>query len=840
LTLIQNKWKFLLIILSYSGRVRILIIESKLYLAKTFRTTLPKQHAIIKLNISVGVFMKIFFRISLFLLLSSQIYFAQNFWEHTNGPGGGDIYSLFVAYNGNIFISTVTGVFRSTDNGDSWSGTGFISDIVNCFAENFSGDIFAGTDYGGVFRSTDNGGSWIQTGFANAYVLSMAISFQDIFVGTDNGIYFSYDDGDTWTQIGLENTSISSIVINWSGEIFAGIYGGWIYEGVYRSTDYGSTWTAVNNGLTNTDISALAINYNEDLLASTYGGGVFRSTDDGDNWIAINNGLTSMNIYFIDIDAGGNFFVETTTGLFRSTDNGISWTNINSDFTYYLVNSLDFNYGVIFAGTNGGVFRSTDNGDTWAASNYGLTNIHIRSLVCNTSNDIFAGVNSLGVFRSTDNGDNWTRTSLPDVQVRSLAINLSGDIFAGSYGAGIYRSTDNGDTWVNISNGLFYYVRTVAINAMGDIFLGAEGGLFYSTDNGESWSLTGLTDVNVSSLAINDSGNIFAGAYYAPSSGVFISTDNGNTWTQLNNGLTNSNVRCLAINQSGDIFAGTYGEVFRSTDNGNNWVQTPLPWANVYALAINIAGDIFAGTFQSGGAYRSTDNGNSWTALNSGLSSDALSFAINSDGYIFAGTYGCGVFRSVESTIPVELISFTAIANNDDVTLNWSTATETNNQGFEVQRSNGGEFEPIAFVNGNGTTTEVHLYSYIDRNVKDGSYSYRLKQVDYNGSFEYSNVVEVEWRAFNSYLLEQNYPNPFNPSTKIKYSIPPVGTQRAVSVQIKVYDVLGNEIETLVNEEKSAGTYEVTWYAENLPSGVYFYQFSVGSYIETKKMLLLK
>ncbi len=785
--------------------------------------------------------MKIFLRILVFFFLAAQIHYAQeNFWEHTNGPGGGDIYSLFVAYNGTIFISTINGVFHSTDNGDSWSGTGVINDPVNCFAENFSGVIFAGTDYGRVFRSTDNGESWIQTGFANAYVISMAIYFQDIFVGTDNGIYFSYDDGDTWTQIGFENTSITSIVIkNWGGEIFAGIYGGWIYEGVYRSTDYGSTWTAVNNGLTNTDISALAINYNEDLLVSTYGGGVFRSTDHGDNWIAINNGLTSMNIYFIDIDAGGNFFVETTTGLFRSTDNGISWTNINSDFTYYLVNSLDFNYGVIFAGTNGGVFRSTDNGDTWAASNYGLTNIHIRSLVCNTSNDIFAGVNSLGVFRSTDNGDNWTRTSLPNVPVRSLAINLSGDIFAGSYGAGIYRSTDNGDTWVNIGNGLFDYVRTVAINAMGDIFVGTYGGVFYSSDNGESWSLTGLIDVRVSCLAINDSGYIFAGDYDGPDHGVYISTDNGNTWTQVNNGLTNPHVECLAINQSGDIFAGTYGEVFRSTDNGNNWVQTTLTGVNVQALAINIAGDIFAGTFQSGGAYRSTDNGNSWTALNSGLSSDPLSFAINSDGYIFAGTYGRGVFRSVESTIPVELISFTANVIENRVRLAWSTATETNNKGFEVQRSEVRDQESIwetaGFVEGKGTTTEKQYYSFIDSKIQFGKYKYRLKQVDFDGSYSYTPVVEIDAGFPKDFSLSQNYPNPFNPVTIIKYQLP-VNSH----VSIKIYSTLGEEIATLVNEEKSAGSYELNFNGSELSSGVYIYRLNAGDFKSIKKMLLLK
>ena len=212
-------------------------------------------------------------------------------------------------------------------------------------------------------------------------------------------------------------------------------------------------------------------------------------------------------------------------------------------------------------------------------------------------------------------------------------------------------------------------------------------------------------------------------------------------------------------------------------------------------------------------------------------------------------------FRLNGVALPVELESFTASASEGTVELTWITATETNNNGFEVQRSNGGEFEILDFVEGHGTTTEFQVYSYSDRDLNVGSYSYKLKQIDFDGTFDYSNVVEVDIPAPAVFALEQNYPNPFNPSTSIQYA---VSSRQFIS--LKVYDILGNEIETLVNEEKPAGTYEVEFNASSLPgyvsakggyaSGVYFYQMLVsalqskdgkaGSFIETKKMILLK
>jgi hypothetical protein len=193
---------------------------------------------------------------------------------------------------------------------------------------------------------------------------------------------------------------------------------------------------------------------------------------------------------------------------------------------------------------------------------------------------------------------------------------------------------------------------------------------------------------------------------------------------------------------------------------------------------------------------------------------------------------------NVTGTVPVELVSFSGTAMQEGIKLNWSTASELNNLGFEVERSmdeNG--FITIGFVNGVGTSTETHYYSFIDRSHFENKsrIQYRLKQVDFDGSFEYSNLIEVEVYAPLAFKLDQNYPNPFNPSTKIEYTIPTDGY-----TELKVYDIMGNSITTLVSETKPAGSYEVDFDASDIPSGVYFYTLASGEFIISKKMMLIK
>lgn len=202
---------------------------------------------------------------------------------------------------------------------------------------------------------------------------------------------------------------------------------------------------------------------------------------------------------------------------------------------------------------------------------------------------------------------------------------------------------------------------------------------------------------------------------------------------------------------------------------------------------------------------------------------------------LFAALANGNVVELTAGVLPVELSSFNANVNGTSVTLNWSTASELNNNGFEVQRKSGDEFVTIAFIKGAGTTTETQNYSYSDEQLAIGKYSYRLKQVDFNGTFEYSNVINVDLYSPNEFVLDQNYPNPFNPSTIISFSVP-----QSSFVTLKVYDVLGNEVSTLVNETKEAGKYNVSFDAAGLSNGVYFYSINSDNFTSTKKMILMK
>ncbi|MFH1194361.1 MAG: T9SS type A sorting domain-containing protein [bacterium] len=221
---------------------------------------------------------------------------------------------------------------------------------------------------------------------------------------------------------------------------------------------------------------------------------------------------------------------------------------------------------------------------------------------------------------------------------------------------------------------------------------------------------------------------------------------------------------------------------------------------------------------------------------------------------------------TADTQLPVELTSFTSSVTNDNVILNWQTATEVNNYGFEIERkiplnpppskgcrtglikgdaaSAEGDWKTLGFVEGNGNSNSTKEYSFVDNNITGGNYSYRLKQIDTDGSYSYSNEIIVETGHApslpNEFELYQNYPNPFNPTTTIKYTIP-ADVKAPCVASLRVYDILGNQVATLINEQKEPGYYEVKFEASHFPSGVYFYVLHAGEeFHAVKKMLFLK
>ena len=199
------------------------------------------------------------------------------------------------------------------------------------------------------------------------------------------------------------------------------------------------------------------------------------------------------------------------------------------------------------------------------------------------------------------------------------------------------------------------------------------------------------------------------------------------------------------------------------------------------------------------------------------------------------------IYKYLDTTIvPVEFISFDGTIENNIVVLTWQTASELNNRGFQIEKSfNNANWLNIGLVEGNGTTTNPNTYTFIDdlflNHNPNHNLFYRLKQIDYDGSFKYSRVIEIEVLNPTDYILYQNFPNPFNPTTTIKFDLPKDGL-----VTLEVYDILGRKITTLINEQRIAGRYEQTFDASSLVSGVYVYKINAGDFISSKKMILIK
>jgi hypothetical protein len=187
--------------------------------------------------------------------------------------------------------------------------------------------------------------------------------------------------------------------------------------------------------------------------------------------------------------------------------------------------------------------------------------------------------------------------------------------------------------------------------------------------------------------------------------------------------------------------------------------------------------------------------------------------------------------------LPVELVSFSAQVNGGSVNLSWKTATEMNSSAFDIEKRLTGatDWQKAGEVKAAGTSISARNYSFSDKILKAGKLDYRLKMIDYDGSYKYSSVVNVEVSVTENFGLSQNYPNPFNPTTNISYQIPKAGY-----VSLKVYNIIGSEIATLVNQVEPAGDYKVQFDTHNIASGTYFYRLTVGGVSLYKKMIVLK
>jgi photosystem II stability/assembly factor-like uncharacterized protein len=478
----------------------------------------------------------------------------------------------------------------------------------------------------------------------------------------------------------------------------------------------------------------------------------------------------------------------------------------------------------------------------------GLAGEIIDDIAIDDSGNIY--VASSGVYKSTDDGVTWVfkNTGLEIAEALKLFIDNNGNIFLGAIGfpntgCGLYKSTNGGEYWEKIADTLngkpiniFYDIKIIPNEPSGIIYVSNYYGVYKSTDNGITWHSTNFNNNLAIDIGISTNGYMFFGNNTASWFGIYRSTNLGSNWER--NAFLG--VTAMAYLSDGSVLAGCYDPglgtfgIYKTTDNGDTWFNTNTLSFGISDFVLDNNNDVY---ISSGyGVYLSTNNGNSWINYGlSGIEYILACMAIDSSGYVWAGADMNGVYRTAGRNIPVELVTFKVEVNNNNVLLSWITTSEINNQGFEIERAVISGWERIGFVEGSGTTTESKTYSYVDENVISGTYLYRLKQIGFNGTYEYSKIISVNVNVPAKFSLEQNYPNPFNPSTQIKYSI-----KQEELVQLKVYNILGKEIAKLVNENKEAGNYSVEFDASQLPSGVYIYQLTTPGFTQARKMILTK
>ncbi len=619
-------------------------------------------------------------------------------WRQTSGPRGGEITTL-LANGANLFAGTIrSGLFRSTNNGDSWTAvnTGLPNAPVSALAVSGS-NLFASTGVG-VYRSSNQGESWtgVNAGLLRLLpVNALAVSGTNIFAGTFiGGVYRSSNQGESWTAVNVglptitldgETVYISVNALAVSGtNLFAGTFIG----GIYRSTNNGESWSAVNTGLPSFIIQgerryppAIAIVVSGANLFAGIAGGVYRSTNNSQSWTAVNAGLTDLSVSALAVSGQSLFAGTNGGGVFLSTNQGESWIAINAGLPALPVNALAVSRTNLFAGTLGdGVYRSTNNGQSWAAINMGLPSLPINALAVSGAN-LFAGTDRGIIFRSANSGDSWALVNVGLIGGSINAFAVSGMNHFACANGGVFRSTNQGESWTAASTGLpgftppgqtqTLYNPAYALAVSGaNLFAGiggsplvASGGVYRSNNNGESWTAAnaGLpSNTSILSLAVSDA-NLYAGT---DSAGVFRSTNQGESWTAANAGLTNLRVRALAVSGA-NLFAGTDRGVFRSSNQGGSWTAVNAGLTNLFVNVLAVSGpNLFAGT-SGGGVFRSTNQGESWTEVNAGLTDRTVNALAVGGPHLFAGTGSSGVFISDPAANTVASVSAASFSGTE-------------------------------------------------------------------------------------------------------------------------------------------------------------------------------
>ncbi len=804
-----------------------------------------------------------------FLIVTDKIIPKQpSEWIRTGGPLGGIGYDVRVdPSDPNIIYVTDqwAGVHKSFDGAKTWypknegitSRFGPTSDGIPIFSltvdPNNPNIVWCGTlGMTGVYKSIDKAEHWqpkvngipetprltfrsftIQPGNSNVVYCGTEWSLwgNEIPIGQVSAsrgkIYKTTNGGDSWNEVLDSDALVRTIIVdpNNTNIVYAatGIFDrdDVHEEGIFKSTDAGKTWSPINNGITNLTIGHIEMDPNNSNILfaaagrlSGFGGGsnaefgeILRTTNGGQKWTRQYGGYSFLPFSYLKIDdANPNivYAAASDRGFFKSTDNGISWFQTTYNAPYYnpghiisiATNKSKPNW-LITNSYGGGVFLSEDGANSWSSANKGYTGCGVTDMAVAYDDPLkTVAVARSSIFKSTDGGDNWfgigsmgkrfNNMPIGPSEMRSIAFHpIDSNIMVSTdMERKIFKTTDGGGTWRTVFELPGDEIKTIAYVPSNPniLFAGAtiRGG--YQIDRPFPFDPT------------------------QSSYGVLKSIDGGETWKYINIGLesTTKNINHIAVHPTSPdtVYIGELNSgVYKSVDGGNSWFKSSngIIVPDIRAIAIDYSNPkiVYAG-IQRGSIYKSTNSGQDWLLSNMGMDPEAAIRSIVIDPInsqtIYAGDWHSGVYCSI------------------DAGKSWYHF----NKGLRTRA-----VQKLAI-----TKDGKYLYAGTQG---EGVFRLKLEKITTPISIEDKNNFP------SSYELYQNFPNPFNPTSRIKFSLP-----KSVFTKLSIYDILGREVKSLINQEIYAGYHEIEFNFIGLSSGIYFYRIQAGEFIQTKKMILLK
>ncbi len=666
---------------------------------------------------------------------------------------------------------------------------------------NSENDVFIASKGKGVFYSTNQGNNWnkIIDGLITLDFLDMIFCNENLLLSTNSSGVYKFNSSDSsWSQFNF-GLPAYELILTFSADQSGTIYAGTEYGKLYKLPEAGNSWQLVYASDTISNISELHIDSSAFyLLCNDYMfplfGGLFKSTNQGANWTKIgpeeiHNGCSSFAT-----DSQGYIYFSHNNTILSSSDSGQNWYTAEpfgglehncQDILSIEGSNLFALITNVYSGSpddNERLITSSDHGVTW--QDLELYGFDLWDIEYDKINNIIYIGTSKGVFKSNNLGYDWIdiNSNLDKVWINNLITDINGNIYV-STEVGIFRLFKSSFEWEFLYNGILPFANVAHFDSILYAYNGK--GLFTYNE------LTNIWDFKYMFGAYDFDRDVFGNLYMLGHSNVMKSTDAGTIWLSMvfSNQSFNS-FKCL---KDSLILIASNSGIVRSTNSGNSWLSVEVNYG-IDELFYN--GDSLVIAVNNLYCARSLDLGLTWEEL---VLPDLIRYSIYD--VIFPSyneVYAVATFDYLGYSAPIILFS-------NDFGFSWS---KINSPGV------------LLFIN----------YSEVDSTVYSG-----FRASLYKSTFTPTDIFETISSEYTEMTLIQNYPNPFNPITKINYSI-----NKNEFVSIKVFDVLGKEVTTLMNEEKPSGNYEVYFNASNLASGIYYYQLRAGEFVETKKMILLK